>query len=122
MQDRARTAAQELAQLKMMMELDRQKKDWSDVLLRDALIPKEWAALERTTPVRPRRKKVTIALDEDVARWFHRLGEGYHRRMNGVLRTYMLAVMSKTVLQEGDWNRHWEEIWGKAAPKRKEEE
>jgi hypothetical protein len=26
----------------------------------------------------------------------------------------MLAVMSKTVLCEGDWNRHWEEIWGKA--------
>jgi uncharacterized protein (DUF4415 family) len=121
MEDRARTAAQELAHLKMMHELDKQKKDWSDILLREALIPNEWDKLERTAPVRPRRKKVTIALDEDVARWFHRLGEGYHRRMNAVLRTYMLAVMSETVLNQWDWNRHWEEIWGKAAPKRKEE-
>ena len=70
--------------------------------------------------MRPRRKKVTVALDEDVARWFHRLGTGYHGRINAVLRTYMLAVLSKTVLCQGDWNRHWEEIWGKAAPKKKE--
>ncbi len=55
-----------------------------------------------------------------MARWFHRLGEDYHRRMNAVLRTYMLAVLSKTVLQHGDWNRHWEEVWGKAPPKKKE--
>jgi hypothetical protein len=33
----------------------------------------------------------------------------------------MLAVLSKRVLCEGDWNRHWEEIWGKAAPKKKGE-
>jgi hypothetical protein len=58
MEDRARTAAQELAHLKMMDELDKQKKDWRDVLLREALIPDEWRKLERTAPVRPRRKKV----------------------------------------------------------------
>jgi uncharacterized protein (DUF4415 family) len=120
MEDRLRTILQERAHLMMMIELDKQKQDWRDVLLREALIPYEWGKLETTAPVRPRRKKVTVALDEDIARWFHRLGEGYHRRINAVLRTYMLAVISKTVLSEGDRNRHWEEIWGKAAPKKKE--
>ncbi len=86
-EDRKRTPAQELALLNLMIELDKQKRDWRDVLLREALLPKEWEKLETTAPVRPRRRKVTIALDEDVARWFHRLGEGYHRRMNAVLRT-----------------------------------
>ncbi len=121
MEDRQRTIAQEQAYVKLMIELERQKQDWKDLLLRDALIPKEWAKLETTAPVQPRRRKVTIALDEDVARWFHRLGAGYHRRMNAVLRTYMLSVISKTVLGEGDWNRHRDEIWGKKVPKEKEE-
>src|SRR5690606_28268387 len=49
-------------------------------------------------PVRPRKKKVTLGLDEDVARWFQRLGAGYHGRINAVLRTYMLALISKEVL------------------------
>jgi uncharacterized protein (DUF4415 family) len=85
MEDRARTAAQELAHLEMMIELDKQKQDWRDVLLREALIPYEWGKLETTAPVRPRRKKVTVALDQDVLRWFHRLGTGYHGRINAVL-------------------------------------
>ena len=121
MQDRQRNIAQEQAFLKLMIQLERQKQDWQDLKLRNALIPQEWEKLEATAPVRPRRKKVTIALDEDVVRWFHRLGAGYHGRMNAVLRTYMLAVISKTVLSEGDRNRHWDEIWGKPAPKEKEE-
>ena len=72
-----------------------------------------------TYPTTPTRG--AWALDEDVARWFRGLGAGYHGRINAVLRTYMLALISKEVLSRGDRNRHGEEIWGKAAPKRKEE-
>jgi len=32
----------------------------------------------------------------------------------------MLAIISKEVLSRGDRNRRGDEIWGKAAPKRKE--
>ena len=121
MEDRLRTIAQERAHLEMMMELERQERNWRDIQLRHSLIPADWHKLERTAPVRPRRKKVTVALDEDVARWFHGLGAGYHGRINAVLRTYMLALISKTVLSQGDKDRHGDEIWGKAPPKRKEE-
>ncbi len=37
---------------------------------------------------------------------------GYHGRINGVLRTYMLAVISKEVLSAGDRDRNGDEIWG----------
>ena len=56
-----------------------------------------------------------MALDADVARWFSGLGAGYHGRINAVLRTYMLALISKEVLSQGDKDRHGVEIWGKSA-------
>ena len=120
MEDRMRTIAQERAHVELMIELEKQAQDWRDMKLRGSLIPADWGRLETTAPVRPRKKKVTVALDEDVARWFRGLGAGYHGRINAVLRTYMLALISKEVLSRGDRNRHGEAIWGKAAPKRKE--
>ena len=121
MEDRLRTLAQERAHIEMLRELEILEADVRDWKLRGALIPAEWRAIERTAPVRPRRTKVTLALDADVAKWFHGLGEGYHRRINAVLRTFMLALISKEILSRGDTNRHGDEIWGKAAPKKKEE-
>ena len=119
MEDRQRTIAQERAHNAMMMELDNLERDVADARLRRALIPKEWRGLEKTAPTRPRRQKVTVALDEDVARWFRGLGQGYHGRINAVLRTYMLALISKEVLSAQDTDRRGDEIWGTKAPKRK---
>ena len=56
-----------------------------------------------------------------MARWFKGLGHGYHDRINAVLRTYTLAPISKEVLSVSDRDRHGDGIWGKAAPKRKED-
>ena len=114
-----RTIAQEKAHLEMMRELEALAIDVHDWKLRQALIPDDWHGIEESTPVKPRRKKVTLALDEDVVRWFQKSGQGYHRRVNAVLRTFMLALISKEILSRGDTNRHGEEIWGKAGPKRK---
>ena len=47
--------------------------DWSDAVL---VIP-------------PRKKAISIRVDEDVLDFFKRQGEGYQRRMNAVLRSYM---------------------------------
>ena len=120
MEDRMRTNAQERAHVRLMIELDRQERDIADARLRGRLIPPDWRGLEAAAPVRPRRKKVTVALDDEVARWFKGLGHGYHGRINAVLRTYMLALISKEVLSQGDRDRHGDQIWGKAPPKRKE--
>ncbi len=47
--------------------------DWSEAVL---VIP-------------PRKKAISIRVDEDVLDFFKREGEGYQRRMNAVLRSYM---------------------------------
>ncbi|WP_454651352.1 BrnA antitoxin family protein [Bradyrhizobium liaoningense] len=47
--------------------------DWSDAVL---VVP-------------PRKKAISIRLDEDVLDFFRRDGEGYQRRINAVLRSYM---------------------------------
>jgi uncharacterized protein (DUF4415 family) len=47
--------------------------DWSDAVL---VIP-------------ARKKAISIRLDEDVLDFFKREGEGYQRRINAVLRSYM---------------------------------
>ena len=47
--------------------------DWSDAVL---VMP-------------PRKKAISIRVDEDVLDFFKREGEGYQRRMNAVLRSYM---------------------------------
>ena len=87
--------------------------------LQQSLVPPEWSRIEAEVPVRPPRTKVTIDLDEDVAKWFRRMGHGYQRRVNAVLRTYMLALISKEILSEGDRTRDGREIWGLPAKKEK---
>lgn len=47
--------------------------DWSDAVL---VIP-------------AKKKAISIRVDEDVLDFFKREGEGYQRRMNAVLRSYM---------------------------------
>jgi uncharacterized protein (DUF4415 family) len=47
--------------------------DWSDAVL---VVP-------------TKKKAISIRLDEDVLDFFKRDGEGYQRRMNAVLRSYM---------------------------------
>lgn len=47
--------------------------DWSDAVL---VIP-------------PKKKAISIRLDEDVLDYFKKEGAGYQRRMNAVLRSYM---------------------------------
>lgn len=47
--------------------------DWSDAVL---VLP-------------PKKKAISIRLDEDVLDFFKKEGEGYQRRINAVLRSYM---------------------------------
>ena len=53
--------------------------DWSDAVL---VIP-------------PKKKAISIRVDEDVLDYFKTEGAGYQRRMNAVLRSYMQQKKSK---------------------------
>jgi uncharacterized protein (DUF4415 family) len=79
----------------------RGKTDWAAV---DALTDEEIEAAIRKDPnavpldfdwseavlvIPPRKRAISIRLDEDVLDYFKKEGAGYQRRMNAVLRSYM---------------------------------
>jgi uncharacterized protein (DUF4415 family) len=77
------------------------KTDWAAV---DALTDKEIEAAVRNDPdavplnvdwsnailvIPPKKKAISIRVDEDVLDYFKKEGAGYQRRINAVLRSYM---------------------------------
>ena len=77
------------------------KTDWAAV---DALTDKEIEEAVRDDPdavpldidwskavlvIPPKKKAISIRVDEDVLEYFKKQGAGYQRRMNAVLRSYM---------------------------------
>jgi uncharacterized protein (DUF4415 family) len=80
----------------------------------EGCIPDEWRAIREG---RSRRKpKLSFWIDEDVVRFFRSLGPGYGPRMNGVLRSFMLARMAG-LIERDDLLREYRERWmGSAKP------
>jgi uncharacterized protein (DUF4415 family) len=85
----------------------RGKTDWAAV---DALTDQEIEAAVRSDPdavpldfnwseavlvVPPRKKAISIRVDEDVLDYFRKEGAGYQRRINAVLRSYMQQKRKK---------------------------
>lgn len=68
-------------------------------------MPLAWAGIEEAVPCRPKRVRITALYDEDVARFFRAMGQGYQARMNAVLRAYMLAIVSRAIKSKRneDW-------------------
>jgi uncharacterized protein (DUF4415 family) len=55
----------------------------------------DWSTAEVVLP--PKKKAISIRVDEDVLKFFKRNGEGYQRRMNAVLRSFMQASKKEKV-------------------------
>jgi uncharacterized protein (DUF4415 family) len=59
--------------------------DWSD----------DWNWSDAVLVIPPKKKAISIRVDEDVLDYFKHDGAGYQRRMNAVLRSYMQQKKSK---------------------------
>jgi uncharacterized protein (DUF4415 family) len=59
--------------------------DWSD----------DWNWGEAILVMPPKKKAISIRVDEDVLDYFKKEGAGYQRRMNAVLRSYMQQKRKK---------------------------
>jgi len=85
----------------------RGKTDWATV---DALTDEEIEEAVRNDPdavpldfdwskavlvIPPKKKAISIRVDEDVLDYFKKQGTGYQRRMNAVLRSYMQQKRKK---------------------------
>ena len=78
-------------------------------------LPKEWAEIWQTRSTV--KKRVTIRVDEDVLRFFRKMGDGYGPRMNAVLRTFMLAQLTGLIEEERLPEEYRERWMGKPRPK-----
>jgi uncharacterized protein (DUF4415 family) len=59
--------------------------DWAD----------DWKWGEALLVIPPKKKAISIRVDEDVLDYFKKQGAGYQRRMNAVLRSYMQQKRKK---------------------------
>jgi uncharacterized protein (DUF4415 family) len=59
--------------------------DWSD----------DWNWSNAVLVIPPKKKAISIRVDEDVLDYFRKQGAGYQRRMNAVLRSYMDQTSGK---------------------------
>lgn len=73
-------------------------------LKHSALIPEDWHEIARRAPV-PKKRQVTLRLDEDVEAFFRSFGPGHLTRINAVLRAFMLARQAEVL--EGAEGRHY---------------
>jgi len=88
-------------------DLRRGKTDWAAV---DALTDEEIEEAVRNDPdavpldvdwseavlvIPPKKKAISIRVDEDVLDYFKKEGAGYQRRMNAVLRSFMQQKRKK---------------------------
>ena len=53
------------------------------------------AVVRRGLRAPPRKRQLTLRVDEDVLDWFRSQGTGYQTRINALLRAYMSAHKSR---------------------------
>ena len=73
-------------------ELALPNRDDSEIDLTDPELPEitDWNTAARGKFFRPIKKAISLRVDADVLAWFKAQGTPYQRRMNAVLREYML--------------------------------
>ena len=63
------------------------------------LIPVEWDTLERDVDVEEKKVKITLRLDESVAKFYRAMGNGYQARMNRILGTFAQMRMGQVTME-----------------------
>lgn len=72
--------------LRDLMRLDQDR--MIDRLTQD-IIPPEWHTLTWDIETRPKKQKITLYIDQAVAKFFQSMGTGFQTRINHLLATYM---------------------------------
>ena len=77
----------------MLYELERHQEDMMINWL-DKSLPDGWTGLDYSEPIQRHSTPVTLRLDEHMVKWFRKLGPGYQKRINRVLRIYWTALLA----------------------------
>lgn len=97
MPDLRKQTPRQRAQMTYMMDVMRRLEwDLHNTIELTGRIPEEWHQIATATP-RAAKKRVCIALEADVLKFFRSMGEGYGPRINDVLRSYMHARLAGVI-------------------------
>jgi uncharacterized protein (DUF4415 family) len=97
MPDLRKQTPRQRAQMTYMMDVMRRLEwDLHNTIELTGRIPAEWHEIATATP-RSVKKRVCIALEADVLKFFRSMGEGYGPRINDVLRSYMHARLAGVI-------------------------
>ncbi|MHA3916283.1 BrnA antitoxin family protein [Halovulum sp. GXIMD14793] len=102
---RKRTRVQERLYTEMLLTMLETNQILSERMILNEGLPKAWHKLHQEAPCVPEKTKVTIRLDTKTVKWFKTLGSGWHNRIDAVLKSYALALMSKEI--EISTDRDW---------------
>jgi len=86
------TPSKTAARTQAMYELEELQNDLSR-RWRDDSLPKHWNGFDLFDPVEPHKTRVTMRMDSDMVAWFRKLGPGYQKRINRVVRVYWLSLL-----------------------------
>jgi uncharacterized protein (DUF4415 family) len=76
-----------------MVELERLQDELEDRWI-DRSLPDDWQGIFSDLDLPPEKTRVTVRLDADMVRWFRKMGPGYGRLINRVLRVYWTALLA----------------------------
>lgn len=65
-------------------------------------VPHAWATLEDDVDVSEPKVKVTLRLDESVAKFYRAMGSGYQARINRILATYAQLKIARVTALEAE--------------------
>ena len=86
------TKAQRLAAAKFYQNLLELEGSALDQTIK-AQIPEAWYTIERDLDVEEKKVKISLWLDESVAKTFRKMGRGYQARINRILATWLQLKM-----------------------------
>ena len=93
---RRMTKTERIANEKLLRRIEQMQDDsYFDDTIRD-LIPDAWRTLEQDIDVEERKVRITLLLDESVAKFFRAMGKGYQARINRLLATYAQMMILKS--------------------------
>ena len=77
------------------------------------IAPDAWATLEEDLDVEERKVKVTLLLDESVAKFYRAMGQGYQARINRILATFAQMKIARVTLIDEEMAREFPGLFGK---------
>jgi uncharacterized protein (DUF4415 family) len=93
MKEKNTTASSREAPRKIKSDLDKLRKltdeEIDASIKNDPDFNEDWNWGDAVLVIPPKKKPISIRVDEDVLDYFRAEGAGYQRRMNAVLRSYM---------------------------------